>query len=71
MYAHSWGGSIGVPWGWMCLCVPIYVFLFLSGGGCTRMCTSEGVCTHVHLSCVYSPVCAHLDLTCVHPVHMH
>ena len=41
---------------WRCWCVPIYGFLFLSGGGCTRMRTSGEACTHVHLSCVYSPV---------------
>ena len=70
---HTAGVEVSVfPSMYFCLCVPIFVFLFLSGGGCTRMCTSEGVCTHVHLSCVYSPVCAHLDLTaCVHLVHMH
>ena len=43
---------------------------FSTQGGCTRMFTSEEVCTHVHLSCGYGPVYAHLDLTaCVHRVH--
>lgn len=68
-YVHSWGGSICVPIsGWMCLCMPIYMF-FLSGGGCTRMCTSGGVCTHVHLSCVCTSGCDCLCMSRV--IHAH
>lgn len=56
------------------VCTHLYVFVPF-WGWVYQMCTSGGMCTHVHLSCVYSPVFAYLDVTaCVRLgsfMHMH
>lgn len=54
VYSSGGGCAYMYPSGYFCSFLKV---------GCTRMCTSGKVHTHVHMSSVYSPVCAHLDAT--------